>query len=391
MRTNKYQGYKAIDFLKNDDFLRWNLLKIKEDNAYWANILTEYPELKPLIENAIKLYETQVLLNDYSLSIEQIESYYNAFHHQVKQRKKRKRLYYWLSTVASIVFLVAFNQIYRTYYKMDEGLLDYVKTNSLPIDSASKDIQLYVSANKLITIEEKEAIITYNTDSIQVTGRLHAEVNTIEYSQLVVPNGKRSKLTLSDGTILHVNSGTKVVYPNQFLGDIREIYVNGEVFLDVTPNSKQPFIVRTSEIAIRVMGTQFNVQAYEEDAETQVVLASGAVQITSNASSGKIDLTPSQMYDYRAGYTSVKQVDVDKYISWIQGMLYVEDERLDILMTRLSRYYGEEIQFDEGIVSHECTGKVDLKNDLGEVLNGLTFSFPINVVHVNNVYKVSTK
>jgi len=122
-----------------------------------------------------------------------------------------------------------------------------------------------------------------------------------------------------------------------------------------------------------------------------VVLASGVVQITSNNNSRKTELAPSQMYDYRKGQATVAQVDVEKYISWVQGMLHVEDERLDILMTRLSRYYREEILFDEGLVGQRCTGKVDLKNDLGEVLNGLTFSFPIKVEREGETYRVSTR
>jgi ferric-dicitrate binding protein FerR (iron transport regulator) len=392
MRANKYKGYKAVDFLKNDDFLRWNLFKAEEDNAYWANVMAECPELRPLIESAVELYKTQVRLNDYSLTPEQVESYHDAFRHRVSRRGKRRAISYWLAgAVAVFLLMLAVNQIYKPHAEPDSGLLDFVQANSLVGDSVSRDIQLYVSSDQLITIEGKEADIAYNTDSIQVTGRSLAEVNITEYSQLVVPKGKRSRLILFDGTTLHVNSGTKVVYPNRFTGDTREIYVNGEVFLDVTRNEKQPFIVRTSEIAIRVMGTQFNVQAYEEDAGTQVVLASGAVQVTSNSNSKKIDLVPSQMYDYKAGQVSVTQVEVEKYISWVQGILYAEDERLDILMTKLSRYYGEKILFDEGIVNQKCTGKVDLKNDLGEVLNGLTFSFPIKVEYENGTYRVSTK
>lgn len=391
MRANKYHGYKAIDFLKNDDFLRWNLFKTGEDNAYWANVLTEYPELKPLIENAIELYKTQVLLNDYSLTSEQIELYHDAFYHHAMHRKRRKIFYYWFSGVASIFLLAIAYQIYKPFVKQDSGLLDFVNEYSLSIDSVSKEIQLYISNNQLITINEKEAVIVYNAHSIQVTGKLPVEVNDLEYSHLVVPKGKKTKLTLSDGTTLHVNSGTKVVYPNRFEGDFREIYVNGEVFLDVTPNVNQPFVVRTSQLAIRVMGTKFNVLAYEEDAGTQIVLASGAVQITSNGNSVKTDLIPAQMYDFKAGQASVTYVDVEKYISWVQGILYVEDECLDILMTKLSRYYGEEILFNEGLANQRCTGKVDLNKDLGEVLNGLTFSFRIKVENENGVYRVSPK
>lgn len=391
MQVNKYHGYKAIDFLKDDDFLRWNLFKLKGDTAHWEKVMVEHPELKPRVERAIELYKTRVRLNDYSLTPEQVEQYHDAFRHRASRRGKRRAINYWLSGAAAILLLLGINQVYKPFVKNDSGLLDFVQANSLAADSVSKDIQLYVSADELITIAEKEADIAYNTDSIQVTGKSMAEVNMLAYSQLVVPRGRRSRLTLSDGTTLHVNAGTTVVYPNRFTGNTREIYVDGEVFLDVASNEKQPFVVRTSEIAVRVLGTRFNVMAYEEDAETRVVLASGAVQITSNNNSRKTELAPSQMYGYRKGQATVAQVDVEKHISWVQGMLHVEDERLDILMTRLSRYYGEEILFDESIVSQRCSGKIDLKSDLGEVLNGLTFSFPIETDYENGIYRVRTK
>uniref|UniRef100_UPI00260AACFE hypothetical protein n=1 Tax=uncultured Proteiniphilum sp. TaxID=497637 RepID=UPI00260AACFE len=202
MEVNKYQGYKAIDFLKDDDFLRWNLFQLEKDNAYWTKVMVECPELKSLIEDAIELYKTQVRLNDYSLTSEQADVYHDAFQHRVAQRRKRKTLFYWLSSAASVLLLLVIHQIYKPN-NQDPGLLDFVNENSLSVDSDSKDIQLYVSSDQLITIEEKEADIAYNTDSIQVTGKSLAEVNTTEYSQLVVPKGKRSRLTLSDGTTLH--------------------------------------------------------------------------------------------------------------------------------------------------------------------------------------------
>lgn len=391
MQNNKYREYTAIDFLKDDDFLRWSLFHLEEDQLYWENIMKEFPELSPLIAQAKDLYKTQVLLNDYSFTPKQIDVYYNIFQQRIKQQKKRRTLYYWLSGVASILLLLAVNHFLKPFNQQDSRLVNFVKTNSFVLDSISEEIQLYLSADHLITIEEKEADISYHSDSIQVTGKSLAEVNTMEYSRLVVPKGKRSKLLLSDGTTLHVNSGTKVIYPNCFTDNTREIYVDGEIFLDVAHNQKQPFIVRTNEIAIRVTGTQFNVQAYEEDAETQVVLASGAVQISPNNNSKKINLVPSQLYDYKAGQAIIKNVDVEKHISWVHGIIYVEDERLDILMTKLSRYYGVEIIFDEGLKNQKCTGKVDLKDDLGDVLDGLTFSFRIKVEQEDGTYMVSTK
>ena len=189
MEGNKYQGYKAIDFLKDDDFLRWNLFRSEEDNAYWAKVMIDCPELKQLIDGAIELYDTQVRLNDYFLTSEQVDIYHDIFQHHIAQRRKRKTLTYWLSGAASVLLLLALNQIFKPFVRQDSGLLDFVNTNLLPVDSASKDIQLYVSGDQLVTIEEKEADITYNTDSIQVTGKSLAEVNTTVISPVLTIKG----------------------------------------------------------------------------------------------------------------------------------------------------------------------------------------------------------
>lgn len=391
MREKKYKGYRAIDFLKDENFLRWNLFKDKDDITYWENLMEENPDLTPEIDKAVYLYNTQIRLNDYSLAPEVIETQYNILYQRAYRQKKRRNLYIWLSAAASLLLLFAVTQIYQYSQDLDSGLLEFVETNPLSAEPSSGDIQLFVSSGKMISIEEKEPAISYNPDSIRVTGKTVAELNKSEYSQLFVPKGKRSKLTLSDGTALHVNSSTKVVYPNRFTGNIREIYVNGEVFLDVAPDPDHPFIVRTNDVDVRVLGTKFNVLAYEEDHETQVVLASGAVRITSGKKRSKTELAPSQMYQYKDGQTLVTKVEVEKHISWIYGILYAEDERLDVLMTKLSRYYGEEIIYDQDILNLRCSGKVDLKSDLGEVLNGLTFSFPIEIERENEIYTVRIK
>ncbi|WP_298646271.1 FecR domain-containing protein [uncultured Proteiniphilum sp.] len=391
MRKNKYQGYRAIDFLKDEDFLRWNFFKEENDNTYWKNVMEMSPELTPSIEKAILLYNTQVRLNDYSLAPEVIESHYTIFYQHVQQHRKRRSLYIWFSAVASLLLLFAITLIYQHSKEQPSELLEFVKATSFSKDTISKDIQLLVSSEEIIRIEEKEPTISYHSDSIRVTGKSVADLNASGYSRLIIPKGKRTRLTLSDGSTLHVNSGTEVIYPNRFTGNRREIYVNGEAFLEVTPDADQPFMVKTRDIEIRVLGTKFNVQAYEEDHDIQVVLVSGAVQVITDKDTPKTKLIPSQMYHYKEGQASVTTVDIEKHISWIHGILYAEDERLDVLMTKLSRYYGEEIMYDENVVNQRCSGKIDLKNDLREVLNGLTFSFPIETEYENGIFKVRTK
>ena len=205
---------------------------------------------------------------------------------------------------------------------------------------------------------------------------------------MIVPKGKRSKLTLSDGTKLIVNAGTRVIYPIEFTAKKREIYVNGEIFIDVKHNEDKLFIVKTSDMDIQVLGTKFNVMAYESDADKQIVLTRGSVKILRNDKSDGAILKPSEMYEYHDGQAKVVKVDVAYHTSWVDGIYIYESQKLADVALRLSRYYGIDITCSEDSKNLKCSGKMDLKDDLAEILKGLSFSFPIQIEHTENKYNI---
>jgi ferric-dicitrate binding protein FerR (iron transport regulator) len=128
---------------------------------------------------------------------------------------------------------------------------------------------------------------------------------------------------------------------------------------------------------IRVTGTRFNVTAYNADHEEKVVLVSGAVQITSKENSEKTNLLPSQMYMSENGYNRVEQVDIKNYTSWVDGCYYCENENLGSILKRLSRYYGVEITCEQTISRVIFSGKLDLKENLSDIFEGIAFSLPV--------------
>lgn len=99
----------------------------------------------------------------------------------------------------------------------------------------------------------------------------------MEWNDITIPNGTQQALTLSDGTVLHLNAGTRVIYPAQFTGDKREIFINGEVFADVAKDPDKPFIISAGDIQVEVLGTQFNFRAYNNLETVEVALVEGAV------------------------------------------------------------------------------------------------------------------
>lgn len=196
--------------------------------------------------------------------------------------------------------------------------------------------------------ELKESGIQINVKKEELAyDKKEAEAITEEvvYNKIEIPRGGEYKLRLSDGSLVHLNSMSSLRYPVHFTGDVREVELSGEAFFDVS-KSEAPFIVKTAGVDVRVLGTQFNVSAYPDDLVTQTTLMTGSVRIQTKEG-GSIVLEPSQQaeLDNKSHELVVRQVDVSLYTSWITGKIYFKDERLEDIMTVLSRWYDVNIVF----------------------------------------------
>lgn len=187
-------------------------------------------------------------------------------------------------------------------------------------------------------------------------------------------------MTFADGTKVWVNAGTRVIYPVEFEKDKREIYVDGEIYIEVARDENRPFYVRTKDMNVRVLGTKFNVTAYESEAIRSVVLAQGCVQVET-ARTPKAILAPNQMFSSADGKENISQVDVEQAISWINGLYCFQSADLGIVLQRLSTYYGVNVEFDPALSKIKCSGKIDLKDSFETVINGLTFVAPISYAY----------
>ena len=152
-------------------------------------------------------------------------------------------------------------------------------------------------------------------------------------NQLVVPFGKKSKIELADGTRLWLNSGSRAIYPVVFQKGKREIYLEGEGYLEVAHNASSPFYVVTDQMKVRVLGTKFNLSAYKEDASVSVVLVEGSVEASSE--SGKLILKPNQLLNYQKSTreSTISHANVLQYVSWIDGWMLCDKEKLSSIFT----------------------------------------------------------
>lgn len=197
------------------------------------------------------------------------------------------------------------------------------------------------------------------------------------YCQLAVPKGRRAEIEFSDGTHIWVNSDSRVVYPQEFSDGTREIYVSGEVYLDVAPDKNHPFIVRNKDFNVTVLGTSFNIMAYGKGAPSQVVLVSGKVDVD-NSSDGTVTMSPGQLVDITgSAISSPKSVDVTPYVSWKDNLLVYSDKPLADVFSRLNICYGREFVLSSDVTDIKVTGKLYLKDNIEDVLHAIAFSAPV--------------
>lgn len=380
MQADKYKSYTATDFLKDKDFLRWQLFNGEEDMLFWGRVIEEYPALRSRVEEGIVLYKDNIRFNDFKMSRPEISESCVSLQNLIDKKKKQntRRVILSISAIAASIAIFIFSLPF-IFNKDNNGLDIATFAQTLPdgIDLYSSDTKLILSENNTVVLNNKESSIQYEEDAIKADDNFILKEESSPYNQLITPYGKRSTITLSDGTKAWVNAGSKLTYPAEFSKEKREIYVDGEIYIEVSEDKKRPFVIKTRQMDINVLGTKFNVSAYEADKENSVVLLSGSVSISPGTHNKNIILKPNQMYSGLEGSHSVENVDASIHILWTRGLYQFESEKLDNIVTRLERYYGIRIECDATIAELKCSGKLDMKDDMNKLLEELSRALPI--------------
>ena len=383
MDNKDYKLFTLEDFLSDDFFVASVKSPVRESIAFWQDFvasdppnISEYFVARRYIESSNEILP---FITDQEISRLWENIAAETGLNKPERRPRWKYMLYPAAVAASVLLLFAL-------WPSNDGarhveIYEYACAKS---DSTeSREAKLILSDAKTVVITDKEAEICYDDSKITVSQSQIPKEESAKYNQLIIPKGKMSRLTLSDGTKVWVNANTRIVYPAEFTGKQREIYVDGEIFLDVVHDDR-PFIVRTKGLNVEVMGTRFNVCAYDSRKLERVVLVEGSVQVADNTGGNKRVLEPKQMYEVAGGETRVEEVDVRKYASWIEGLYYFDRERLETVARLLSDYYGVSIVCSEKTGGFTCSGKLDLKSDLDEVLLGLSLSLPVTCEHVKD-------
>jgi ferric-dicitrate binding protein FerR (iron transport regulator) len=189
---------------------------------------------------------------------------------------------------------------------------------------------------------------------------------------IYVPEGQRAELTLADGTTVWLNAKTRLSFPTYFSGVERRVELNGEAYFDVTRDESMKFIVQTEHYQVNVLGTEFNVKAYQQDHQFETALVKGSVEIFSGQTGEKLRLTPEHRAYIENGQLVQAALPNHDHFLWKEGIIAFEKESVKDIFDKLQLYYDIRIEVkNKEIQTALYTGKFRTKDGIEHVLKVL--------------------
>ena len=224
--------------------------------------------------------------------------------------------------------------------------------------------------------EDKEITVTGEKDRLVYTSSEGKNVDEIRFNELEVPRGGEYKVRLADGTLVYLNSATRMKYPVKFDEKERKVYLSGEAYFEVAKDPERPFFVEMEGVEVRVYGTSFNVNTHQEG-NIQTVLVKGSIGVKVLASGMESVITPGQMAEFKQGNTKVdvKDVNVAVYTDWKDGIFRFENQRLEDILTVLSNWYDVDVFYQTASVKElHFSGYMERYKDVSVILEAITLS-----------------
>ncbi len=302
----------------------------------------------------------------------------------VKLRKYTRLMRY----AAVFVLFLGLGYLYQVGYFSNNSEV-IIPSDSITLELENGNIEI-LNEDGTSKITDAQGNIVGEQKGEQLVYDKNVEVEELVYNTLTVPFGKRFQLQLSDGTKVHLNAGTSLKYPVKFIdGNQRQVFLVGEAFFDVASDKKHPFIVNAEDLNVEVLGTNFNVSAYPEDAFTDVVLVEGSVGLYTDEKSlnEAVTIEPGikGRLNKKLENITTETVDISIYTSWMDGGLVFRNMPFENIVKKLERRYNMKIVINNEKLKGEIfNASFKEEPPIEKVLNSFGKSYGIKYTIKNN-------
>lgn len=217
--------------------------------------------------------------------------------------------------------------------------------------------------NSITINKEKDGLLIYDS-----SGNIHPESDEIAFNTIETPRGGQYQIILPDGSKAWLNAASSIRFPVMFKGNERKVEITGEVYFEVSHNKKMPFRVVSADQLIEVLGTHFNINAYDDELVSKTTLLEGSVKVYSaNLNESRL-LYPGQQSVASQSGIKVQRADIEEATAWKNGYFKFTRVNIQNLMRQISRWYDVDVEYEGRIPDDEFVGKIKRSEKVSEVL-----------------------
>lgn len=288
--------------------------------------------------------------------------------------------------VAAAVVTLLFLSVFYIGRKTDSS--DSALNNKKPVVTQDKDVPpghngailKLADGSALVLDSMQDGVIAANgnTLALKQAGQLNyadgenkrtGELNTVE-----TPRGRQFQLTLEDGTKVWLNASSSIRFPVVFDGPQRSVEITGEVYFEVAKNKQKPFIVKTGNMSVEVLGTQFNVNAYNDETTMKTTLVEGSVKIIKDKSSGLLKPGQQAQVSGNGNLQIHSNINIEETLSWKNGRMIFNDAGIEAIMRQVSKWYDVDVVYAGEVPDRMFTADISRNTNLSELLKVLELS-----------------
>ena len=362
-----------FDYLKKILF-KWLLGKEAEkEQAHLDEWLLKSEANKQLLDRLSSVSFLHEAIGDYNKELQERE--WKKLKALTIERNKRTIDRYWVLKVAAAVLLPLIGGValWLVHSRMEYANDDVVMAEQIRVGSSKAIVelaggeQIFLTRDTTVNIEEQGVKLVNQEDTVKLLNKYSESSD--QFHVIRIPRGGEYIARLEDGSVIHLNSDSELKVPVNFGKNSRQVWLKGEGYFNVAKDKKRVFVVHTTKADIAVLGTEFDVRAYEDEEKMVTTLVRGGVEVSCGKNSNRLHPgEQAQVADL--GAITVERVNVYPHTAWIKGRMVFVNERLEKIMTDLQRWYDFDVFYaNPSVQDMRFTIDILKYDDISKVLN----------------------
>ena len=310
--------------------------------------------------------------------------------HMVDVPSARNNLVWRKIGIAAVILLFAYTGAHFYFYQPQKQFKKVVQ--KLPLHN-----DVLPGGNKaVLTLANGKKIILDNANTGVLAKQGSTDIDKTKDGQIIykafnhgqndqnitlntvsTPRGGQYQVVLSDGSKVWLNAASSLRFPAVFKGKTREVEITGEAYFEVAKNAAMPFVVKTGRFVVEVLGTHFNIMAYNNESFIKTTLLEGAVKVRSGTSINFLKPGQQALLNAQGQTKIIEDVDVDDETAWKNGLFQFKDAGIETVMRQAERWYNVTISYEGKIPVKQFTGRISRDVKVSELLNMLKY-FGVN-------------